>query len=289
LHSTASDGAFAPAKLMDMGKARQLSAIALTDHDTIAGHEEALISAASLGIMFVPGVEVEAAQGQKIVHLLAYLFDGSSPELVALLSRMREMRESRNRAMAGKLCDLGISIDYEQMRSKHGSRAIGRPHFATELMRRGVISQFRQAFGRYLGRGAAAYVARESVSAQEVIESLHRAGGVVSLAHPSRIPCESTMELENLLYRLRDAGLDAIEVRHPDIIIHQARDYEKLAQKLGLALSGGSDFHALGAVKRGVGFSGQRIPMAWLDELKHRAATRAIARPARSTALSPGQ
>jgi predicted metal-dependent phosphoesterase TrpH len=255
---------------MGMAKARQLSAVALTDHDSVAGHEEARAAAESLGMLFVPGVEVEAAQGQKIVHLLGYFFDASSPELLALLNNMREMREVRNRAMARKLCDLGIPIDYEQMREKHRGRAIGRPHFATELMRRGVVSQFRQAFGRFLGRGAAAYVARENLPSQQVIEGLHRAGGIVSLAHPSRVPCDSMLELENLLYRLRDAGMDAIEVRHPDISAIQAREYERLAGRLGLAFSGGSDFHALGAVNRGVGFSGERIPIAWLDELKGR-------------------
>src|SRR5262245_38282161 len=125
---------------MEMAKARQLSAVALTDHDTVAGHPEARESADRLGIQFVPGVELEAVQGNKKVHLLGYFVDADSPPLNSLLTRVREMRDSRNKAIAENLSRLGIEIDYAAMSERHAGRAIGRPHFAAELVRKGVVS-----------------------------------------------------------------------------------------------------------------------------------------------------
>ena len=272
LHSTASDGRYRPAKVVEMAAARGLAAIALTDHDTIDGLKEAAAAATEAGIEFINGVEVEAAHGRKRLHLLAYDFDPESPDLRAELAAMVGQRHLRNRRIIGRLNELGVEIEYESVLRLAGG-SVGRPHIAEELVRCGAVSSFQQAFSKFLGNEAPAYVPRVAIDTAEAMSLIRKAGGVVSLAHPGRISVASSLELATLVADLRDQGLAAIEVLHPDHNEAQVRQFTELARRYDLPLTGGSDFHSLGkAVHRGVGFAKRRAPYEWLENLRSRRA-----------------
>jgi len=275
LHSTASDGAHPPAMVVELSHVRGLSAIALTDHDTVAGLDEAQQAARRTGIDFIPGIELEATFRKKRLHLLGYFIDPSSETLTTSLTDMIRWRHERNEQIVAKLKSLGITLDYEAIRARHPNAAIGRPHIADELMRQHVVSGFQQAFTRYLGSDAPAYVPRRSLEADQAIDIIRRAGGVASLAHPSRVNCQSTLELSTLVSGLVDVGLGAIEVQHPDHSPEQSQLYAGLADRYRLAMTGGSDFHSLGrTISRGTGFAKLRVPEEWLHALRERAERR---------------
>ena len=270
MHSTASDGAFAPAKLMELAKLRGLSAVALTDHDTTAGLAEAAAKAGEIGLDFVPAIELAAERSRGVLHILGYFVDADAPGLKTFLADIVAKRDERNRAILERLAAMGTSIDPAFLTATPGT-TIGRPHIAEALVRAGAASSFHDAFTRYLARGAAAFVERRTAEAEEVIAVIRAARGVASMAHPSQLRCESHLELVTVLHRLREAGLAALEVRHPDHSADQTRVYTELAFRLSLACSGGTDFHSLGArLDRGVGFGKVRVPYEWLDELRNR-------------------
>ncbi len=272
MHSTASDGVYPPAKLMQMARARGLAAVALTDHDTVAGLAEAERAASEAGLEFVPGIELAAEHGRGTLHLLGYFIDAGCAVLSSLLTEVVELRNERNRAIVERLARLGIEIDYERLVADCEAAAVGRPHIARAMVRCGAASNLQDAFDRYLGSGGAAYVERRLSSAETAIGAIRRAGGVASLAHPSQLGCESRLELETVLRRLMNAGLGAIESRHPDHTAQQTEQYDRLAKRFGLARTGGSDFHALGnRHQRGIGFGRVKVPHDWLATLRDRA------------------
>ncbi len=271
LHSTASDGAFAPAKLMQLARQRGLSAAALTDHDTVAGLPEAAEAAEQCGLEFVPGIELAAEHARGTLHILAYFIDPQSAGLSRMLESIVRERELRNRRIVERLGELGITVDYNEIAERSGSGSIGRPHIAGALIRAGAARDMHDAFARYLGDDQPACVERALPSAETIIATIRDAGGAASLAHPSQLGCESSLELETLLRRLIDAGLDALEVRHPDHTARQTESFESLTRRFDLAKTGGSDFHALGPRHfRGVGFGRVRVPYDWLKEIRAR-------------------
>ncbi len=273
LHSTASDGAFAPAKLIEMAKARNLSAVALTDHETTAGLAEAAVAAASAGIEFVPGIEVAAEHARGTMHILGYFIVTDSKPLEALLSRILAKRRERNDAILGRLTELGIELDRERLDQSADGPLLTRPHIARALMHCGAAGSFKEAFDRYLADGAAAWVPRELPSAEEIIHAIRKASGIASLAHPSMLGHASHLELETVLRRLCDAGLQAVEVYHPNHTSQQTRLFVEMAARFDLSVTGGSDFHAFDAHRDGCGFGKIRTPYAFLAPLRKRAAT----------------
>jgi len=271
LHSTASDGAYAPAKLIDMAKARGLCAVALTDHETAAGLAEATAAAAEAGIEFVPGIEVAAQRARGTMHVLGYFFDAGSSALNEFLNKVLAKRHERNRAILGRLAELGIELDREKLERSADGPVLTRPHIARALVHSGVAGSFKEAFNRYLADGAAAWVRREIPTAEKAIDAIRGAGGVASLAHPSMLGYTSHLELETVLRGLCDAGLQGIEVYHPDHTSQQTRLFVEMAARFDLAMTGGSDFHAFDSHRGGGGFGGIRVPYAVLEPLRQRA------------------
>lgn len=271
MHSSASDGAYAPAKLMNMAADRGLAAVALTDHDSVDGLAESARAAAERGLEFVPGIELAARHGRHEVHLLGLFIDPAQSTVLEALAGVRERRHVRNRAIIARLGSLGVRIDYDELARRMPHASIGRPHIADELVRLGTVHDRQQAFARFLGAGAAAYVPRELSSSGEVIALIHAAGGVAVVAHPGRLEHGSSLELETLIRALADRGLDGLEVIHSD---HSPAQHELLgaiARRAGLALSGGSDFHRLPVREtRGAGFGGVKAPYEWLAGLAAR-------------------
>lgn len=263
LHTTASDGILPPEQLVQAAHAAGLSAIAVTDHDTLEGVEAASAAAAPLNIRVIPGVELSVFHEGREIHMLALHI--SRPEVINVrLTRFRETRQLRAEEIVRKLNSVGVPLSLESVMLQAGDAAVGRPHVARAMVAHGMVRDNHEAFDRYLGFGRQAYVAKERVTAVDAIEMTHEAGGLIFWAHPGG--SGKRAELENL----RDLGMDGVEVRHPS---HSAEDILRigtLADFLHLLPSGGSDWHGTREGPRQIG--NMNVPMEWLvrqDERVH--------------------
>lgn len=248
-HSTASDGTDPPAEVMARARAAGLDVIALTDHDTVAGHAEAE-RALPAGLTLVPGIELSCRLRGHSVHLLGYLFDPADQALAAECAKIREHRIARARAIVDRLAGLGAPVTWAQVSSIAGGGVVGRPHIARAMVAAGVIESAADAFGpEWLGAGGRAHVARYAPDPVRAIALIRAAGGVAVLAHPGA-PARWLMPDADIA-RLAAAGLAGIEVRHPDHNQQQRSHLTALAADLGVVASGGSDDHG--------GLTGYRI------------------------------
>lgn len=265
VHSTASDGMFAPAEVVRRAADAGLVAIALTDHDTVAGVEEAMAAGARSGVRIVPGCEfsVQAPWGE--MHLLAYFIPPSSPELAAFLQTCQDDRARRGLEMVRRLRDLGVSIEDGDVLREAAGGAIGRPHVARALRRRGVVRTLDEAFDRYLGRSRPAFVEKALPPFATVTALVHRLGGVVSAAHLKE------RGTRQMLTRLKGEGLDAVETRHPSHDPDLRSRLTDIVLDLRLGRSGGSDWHGEAEDGWSHGLIGsQQVPLDWLNDLETR-------------------
>ncbi|WP_018133372.1 PHP domain-containing protein [Effusibacillus pohliae] len=244
-HTTASDGTFTPRELVEHARRRGLAGVGITDHDSTDGIAEAIETGKRLHVDVVPGVEINAEYEGKEVHVLGYYFDLDSGSLQDLFRKLRNERINRMERILQKLDELGIPIERDEVLAEAGGGAVGRPHIARVLMKKGVVQDIRGAFDHYLGKGAPAYVERCKLSPQEAIRAIRDAGGVPVLAHPGLVGKDALIE------ELIPAGLLGIEASHPDHPTDVRQRYTKLANELGLIATGGSDFHGAGAEHRG--------------------------------------
>ncbi|HEX4661685.1 MAG TPA: PHP domain-containing protein [Streptosporangiaceae bacterium] len=241
-HSTASDGTCPPAEVMRRARAAGLDVIALTDHDTVAGHEEAR-QTLPRGLTLLPGMELSCRLEGHSVHLLGYLFDPAHRELAAELAKIRESRVHRARAMVVRLAELGAPVTWEQVCALAGDGVVGRPHIARAMVEAGVIESPEQAFGPdWIGAGGRAHVTRYALDPARAVSLIRDAGGVAVLAHP-RVPERGWTVPDDAIARLAAAGMSGIEVRHPDQDRSKRMELQALADSLGLVASGGSDDH----------------------------------------------
>jgi predicted metal-dependent phosphoesterase TrpH len=242
VHSNASDGTDPPAEVMRRAARAGLDAVALTDHDTVAGHAEAR-EAVPDSVIFVPGMELSGRLEDRSVHLLAYLFDPDDPELAAELARIRDDRVLRARAMVDRLAGLGVDISWDQVAAIAGPGAVvGRPHIARAMAASGAIAEPRDAFTRdWIADDGRAYVDRYALDAERAIRLVRGAGGTTVLAHP-RAGRDWVVSDEQIA-RLAAVGLAGVEVFHPDQPDTERAKLLALAQDLGLLASGGSDDH----------------------------------------------
>jgi 3',5'-nucleoside bisphosphate phosphatase len=239
-HSTASDGTSTPAEVMRRARAAGLDVIALTDHDTVAGHDEAR-AALPAGLTLVPGMELSCRLDGHSVHLLGYLFDPADPELAAETARIRESRVRRAEAMVERLAKLGVPVTWERVQAIAGDGVVGRPHVARAMVEAAVIGSPDQAFGpEWIGEGGRAYVPRYALDPARAIGLVRAAGGVSVLAHPRARGWEVP---DDVIADLAAAGLAGIEVWHPDQDQAQRTALQDLAARLNLVASGGSDDH----------------------------------------------
>lgn len=241
-HSTASDGTCPPEEVMRRAGAAGLDAIALTDHDTVAGHRAAA-GALPPGLTLVPGMELSCRLQGHSVHLLGYLFDPADSELAAECARIRESRVHRARAMVERLDELGVPVTWEQVSALAGDGVVGRPHVARAMVAAGVISSPDEAFSPdWIGTGGRAHVSRYALDPARAIALIRAAGGVTVLAHP-RAAARAWMMPDDVIADLAAAGLHGVEVWHPDQDQAQRAHLTALAADLGLVASGGSDDH----------------------------------------------
>ena len=254
MHSLASDGAFRPGEVVEQAHRAGITLLALTDHDTVDGVPEAMSRGQELGVEVIPGVELSVSEdsGSRRMHLLGYGLDLQNPSLIGKLDELRWARRERAGRICKLLSDLGIEVDLDQLVDRVGSGSVGRPHLAQALVEAGVCRDQQAAFRDYLRQGRPAFVAAPGLAAPEAIELIHAAGGVACLAHPPRSSgVDSPGGLSTFVSRLADLGLDGLEVRHPSHTRPQGRRLRRLARRLDLIETGGSDFHG-GAVRGGM-------------------------------------
>ena len=255
-HSTASDGAHAPAVAVDVAHRAGLAAFALTDHDTLAGIAEAQAAADACGLRLVPGVELSVHQDTTEVHLLG-LHIRDVDAMQRELEGVRDRRRGRAETMVARLAAIGVAVPFSAVLEAAQGGAIGRPHVARALVAGGHVKDAREAFDRYLAAGRPAYVDKERLEIADGIALIHRFGGIAVVAHPGP---EGRRERIAPLVAL---GLDGLEVRHPS---HHAEDVKRLtalAAHFGLVMSGGSDWHGAPQGPRTLG--GMQVPFAWLE------------------------
>ncbi len=268
LHSLHSDGTFEPTRVVETALEEGLEAISLTDHDTVAGVEEALEAGRRLGIRVLSGVELSAEFRGHEIHLLGYGFDPADGALLAALARCRGERETRAERMVARLNRLGLPLRLEQVRETAGGAAPGRPHLADALVRAGLVRSFEGAFETLLNPGCPAFVPRARFSLESAREVVGNAGGVLVLAHPHLNLSSANIRL------LVEDGIDGVECRHPNLKPSQSRELFALAASEGILGTGGSDCHG---PRRGQARLGKvRIPLAVVEKIER--APRAVSR-----------
>ena len=307
-HSTASDGTARPAEVVRLASDAGLSAVALTDHDTVAGVAEAAGESARLGLDFLPGIELSCSFPRPgTLHLLGYGVDPASPALLKLIDEQTRAREVRNRLIVERLNGLGLDVSWDEVleeagagrgendetrdggtrndgtrdnatrddaarddAARGGGATIGRPHLAAVLVRKGLVASARQAFDRYLGGAGGAYVDTNRLSADRAIAAVRAAGGVASLAHPLLLRRQTPAQLEAMVRELAEQGLEAIETIHSGHDADTVARLTRLADRLDLLTTGGSDFH--GSAKPGIRIgkpAGREVPRGFYDRLLH--------------------
>lgn len=268
-HSTASDGARAPRDVVRAASALGLSAIALTDHDTVDGLADAADEGRSSGVRVVPGVELSAVEADAETHLLGLHLEDVG-RLEARLRDLKTMRLTRAQRIVSRLNELGVKVTIDDVLTQSGGGAVGRPHIARALVNDGWATDIRDAFDRYLGNGRAAFVPKDRLSMADAITMIHDAGGLAVLAHPGTSGTRARIE------SLASAGLDGVEVRHPSHTTEDATRLLSLVEHFHLVPSGGSDWHGLSEGGRTLG--GMRVPLTWLERQDEVMASRRAAR-----------
>jgi 3',5'-nucleoside bisphosphate phosphatase len=270
-HSTASDGTLPPEEVIEAAQRCGLKALALTDHDTIAGFPAARETGERLGIRIIAGVELSAFYEDHEVHLLA-LHLSQLETLEKRLGELRALRYIRAEKIVDKLNTLGISITLDDVLQQSNGGAVGRPHVARALIARGVVHDFRDAFMRYLGGNGSAFVPKDKLSIEDAIAIAHEAGALAIWAHPADGGRRERLE------PLVAAGLDGVEIRHPGHSGEDMKRLQALTDFFGLVPSGGSDWHGASEGPRRLGM--MNVPSEWLDRQDERVASLASSQSA---------
>lgn len=277
-HSIVSDGSERPTEIVRLAAASGLSAVALTDHDILEGVEEASEAAATVGIELIPGVELSVDWSSMRpdsdtlggMHLVVLWIDDHPGPLQDRLAGLRTGRDARNHSIVERLGQLGLDVPMTDVEARAGGGSVGRPHIAGVMVDRGYVTDIGAAFEQFLGNGGPAYVSRDRLSPEEAISLSIQSGGVPVLAHPFTLGFESDPELESLLTELADMGLVGLESHHSRTEPERRRLLRRMADRLGLAPSGGSDFH--GAYKPdvfvGTGVGDLTVPDSFLEDLR---------------------
>ncbi len=248
LHSTYSDGTMSPEEIVSYAQAVGLSAVSITDHDTIDSQAEALDAGKRCGIDVVTGIEFSIEEDGSSVHILGYCFDHENQALAASLRELAGSRVTRAERIVSRLEERGISIPFEEVLAEAGGGSVGRPHIARVLKRRGHVSSVAEAFTRYISDSAPCNVPKEVLSRGEVVRLISGAGGVAVWAHPGW-----NIRKTDLAERLIASGVRGVEVWHPNHTERMRKDILDLARERGLVCTGGSDFHFIELIEADIG------------------------------------
>jgi 3',5'-nucleoside bisphosphate phosphatase len=252
VHTSASDGTLTPARVVREAVNHGVRFLAITDHDTVAGIDEALETAREFAIDVIPGIEINVDVALDEVHILGYFIDHNNLHFREALTRLQQSRSRRIDRIIEKLADEKIILDRETIDKHHFGNSIGRPHVARALVEMGAAVDVREAFDKYLKRGGTCYVPREKIPLCEAVEIVREAGGIPVVAHPAFIEC-----FEEYFRELLECGLLGIEAYYPYHNELQTEYFVNLARKNGLTVTAGSDFHGYDGRKNGgPGFAG---------------------------------
>jgi 3',5'-nucleoside bisphosphate phosphatase len=273
-HSTCSDGTDTPEELLRKSQEVGLDALALTDHDTVAGIPGFLKLAEKYpDILAISGVEISTIYYNREIHMLGLFLNHNSVELQDFLKDIQSKRRQRNELMAMKLTALGYDTDIEKIRELSNGQVVGRPHFADYLLKNYDFEDFQDIFNKLLKRGAPAFVPRSLPTPVEAIDIIHQAGGIAVWAHPIYRKAKERSWCRKVLKELVPAGLDAIEAYYTQFNEQQTQIVKDLAFEFDIALAGGSDYHGSHHpdISLGIGYGELRVPSDIMPELLHRA------------------
>lgn len=267
-HSLKSDGSMTPTEVVEAAKAAGLAAIALSDHDTVDGLEEAIEAGKRLGVEVVPAIEFSVLSKTE-THILGYFIDYKNPELLQMLKEIVDLRIERNHVTCARLNELGFDITLDEVRALAPNNFVGRAHFARVLMDRGYTSSVKEGFDKYMSVGKYAYCEKQHLSASDAVKLIAKCGGVSFLAHPhlTKLPDD---ELKAFLIELKGYGLSGLEGYYTDYTPEMEIKYRSLAEELGMIYSGGTDFHAKMKphISIGTGLGNMKIPYSVLETIK---------------------
>jgi hypothetical protein len=249
--------------VVDVAQAHGVDILAISDHDNLAAYFEIRTYADERGVTLIPAMELSCEVDGVDVHILAYAFDATDERIAASLQRFRETRHTRGYAIVEKLRAIGVNISAERVDQLAAGGAMGRPHVARALVEAGYVASVSEAFDKYLGTGKPGYLGKERFAIDEAVELIHTAGGVLSVAHPTLYP-DHTL----LVPRLLDAGIDAVEVMHPQVDDGNRERYTNLARFRGKFTTGGSDDH--GTVKTSETLGTIRVPETMIRPILER-------------------
>lgn len=270
-HTASSDGTYSPKELVYYGAEKGLSAVAITDHDTISGIEESLYYGEKAGIEVIEGIEISTEYGETDIHIVGLFVDNTDSNFLSILSALREKRESRNLLMVEKLQKLGLDISYEDVVNAAEGGVVTRAHVARALMQKGCTGTIEEAFDRYIGKQRPAYVKRQVPDWKTTLDILRNNGALAILAHPFlyKLGRES---LENMISELSQSGLTGIEAYYSTHSPSDTEYIKNIAQKNKLLISGGSDFHGSNKpdIDLGTGRGSLAVPYDVLEKLKER-------------------
>ncbi len=248
IHTTASDGTFTPSEVISHAHRLKLKAIAITDHDTVTGSGVALNGGIPPSLGFLTGVEISAAPppfypGPGSFHLLGYSIRLNDSKLNQTLERLQQARKNRNPAIINRLGELGISLSLEEVRREAGEAQLGRPHIAQLMVKKGIVASIDEAFDRFLGADKPAYVDKYRVACFKAIEVIRGAGGIPILAHPGLLDYKNDNQLDELLGKLKQMGIQGVEVYYSLHTPEQTCLFAELTRRHDLLMTGGTDFH----------------------------------------------
>lgn len=271
-HTTASDGSYSPTELVQLAQQTKLQAIAITDHDTVAGLAEAQQAADQTDLELIKGVEMSCQIQTGTLHMLGYFIDPDNQPLQGLLAQLVDSRQKRNPQIVAKLNELGYEMSMSEVQAQADGPIVSRLHIARVMLEKKFVRSIDEAFGRFLGDKGSAYVQRVEPEPSKAIKLIHAAGGLAVVAHPVHLRAANERELSQKLKDLADLGLDGVEVWYPEHTAGITEQLWRICQRLDLATVGGSDFHgsAKGHIKLGVGRGSLNIPLEILDRLKSR-------------------
>lgn len=268
-HTTASDGSYTPTELVRYAKKKGLSAIAITDHDTIAGVEEASIEGRKLGIRVIPGAELSTRMDDCDVHMTSLFINCKNKQLIKRLDDMAASRQERNYKMVDKLHEAGFQIDRSDLDALGEGKILARGHIAQILIARGYATELKEALRKYLSKGTPGYVQKEVLSPEECIQLVHDAGGLIFVAHLHQIDPQDPEHCKDVARRLIRMGADGLETQYCEFDDEWRQATEQIAQECGCLRSGGSDFH--GTMKKGLdlacGYGDLQVPYTFLESM----------------------
>ena len=269
VRSTASDGTFTPAELVREAKCCNLAAIALTDHDSVSGIEEASQAGQELGIEVVPGIELSTEYNETEIHVVGLYIDPQNAALKEQIRAFIDNRDNRNLKMIEKLQEHGFSISAEEIYKQNPDSVVARPHIARYLVDTGQVKDIKTVFNKYIGDGCSCYVDRLKISPMRAVELIHEAGGTAILAHPCLYDFKQK-DLLKLIQEMLASGLDGIEAVYSCNQGSDEKDYREIASQYGLLLSGGSDFHGSNKpyIHLGSGKGSLKVPYEFLESIK---------------------